>query len=188
MLIRLGKRQNFRVEKELSLDEKIYLGLDPGSSGGLVAVHSNGRVRLLQMPETELEIWDWIQPYGCKEKGSVVAVLEKVGGYIGEAQNSPGSRMFNFGWSYGGLRMALVAAGFREDETFFVVTPQEWQKGIGLQTKRKQGITNQGLWKKTLKLEACKRFPTVQGITLKTADALLIAYYCKSFCEGGFHA
>jgi hypothetical protein len=50
------------------------------------------------------------------------------------------------------------------------VRPQEWQRELGLGTKK--GRTDRD-WKNHLKAEAQRLFPT-QDVTLRTADALLI--------------
>jgi hypothetical protein len=155
----------------------IYIGIDPGAQGGLVALDGDIRVLAFSvMPKREDAIWGWISlqgKIGKAQEGSsygTVAVIEQVGGYVGEAQ--PGSAMFNFGWSYGGLRMALVAA----DISFEAVVPRVWQSALGiLPRKKSEGKTE---WKKRLRSEAAKRYPRVV-VTASVADALLIAAYCK---------
>jgi hypothetical protein len=103
------------------------------------------------------------------------AVIEKVGGYIGKPQ--PGSAMFKFGMSYGGLRMALIAAGI----SFLEVTPQQWQKTLGVSTKKKN--ETKGKFKNRLKALAQQIFPSVK-VTLATADALLLAEYARRLRSG----
>ena len=159
----------------------VYIGVDPGTTGGLVALtqQPSGSVweRFTSMPRTERGIWDWFDtPLFQGSVGPVIAVIEQVSGYLGEAQ--PGSAMFKFGASYGGLRMALVAAGI----PFAAVRPQVWQKLLGIKPRRKK--ENRTAWKNRLKSEAERLFPDLK-ITLATADALLIAYYCrKVYGEG----
>jgi hypothetical protein len=50
-----------------------------------------------------------------------------------------------------------------------LIKPQEWQKGLG----GLQGLTSQKR-KKALRDHADRFFPQVKGLTLKTADAVLI--------------
>lgn len=164
---------------------RLYLGIDPGKSGGLVRLTGYGFVKASAMPATERDIWDWFTdlpqqlPIGDTQ---IVAVIEKVGGYLGPGTAAPGSAMFNFGWNYGGLRMALIAAGIPFDE----VTPQKWQKALGIGSRKKTESKTQ--FKNRLKAKAQQLFPQI-GVTLKTADALLLAEYCrrmhelKSSCE-----
>ncbi len=148
----------------------MYLGIDPGVSGGLAFVTAQGDVAATPMPATERDIWDWL----CDARGQsgrpVRAVIEKVGGFI-QGNASPGSAMFRFGASYGGLRMALVAAGIPFEE----VTPQAWQKALSVPPRKK--TESKTAWKNRLKAKAQQEFPQ-EKVTLKTADALLLALYC----------
>lgn len=105
----------------------------------------------------------------------VFAVIERVSGYVGEAQ--PGSAAFKFGQSYGGLRMALVAAGIPFEE----VTPQVWQRKMGVTPRRKD--ESKTAWKNRLKAKAQQLYPGVK-VTLATADALLLAEFCRRRQEG----
>ena len=109
-------------------------------------------------------------------------MLEQVSGYIGEEH--PGSRMFEFGKNYGYLEMSLVVCGFAETidppETangYTTIIPQRWQRGLSLRTKEKSETDTS--WKNYLKEEAQQRFPRLK-VTKHTADALLIAHYCKT--------
>jgi hypothetical protein len=151
---------------------KYYIGVDPGASGGLAAFLPSGRVQTIKMPATERDIYDWFYPW---EYTDAAAVIEKVGGYIGTGQ--PGSAMFKFGTGYGGLRMAMIANGIPFEE----ITPQKWQRALGITPKKKEESKTQ--WKNRLKAVAQQLFPHVI-ITLATADAILIAEYCKRKHQG----
>lgn len=146
----------------------IYLGIDPGASGGLAAIQGN-QIKAVSMPATERDVWDWFLNHN---EGEVFAIIEKVGGYIGAAH--PGSAMFRFGVSYGGLRMALTAAKIPFDE----ITPQKWQRSLGIAPRKK--TESKAQFKRRLKQKAQQLFPGVT-VTLATADALLIAEYCRRF-------
>lgn len=144
----------------------VYVGIDPGASGGLATVGAD--LQAVGMPGTELDVWVWMSV----EPRPEFAVIEKVGGYTQAGGPQPGSAMFKFGQSYGGLRMALVAAGIPFDE----VTPQTWQKGLGVTPRGKTESKTQ--FKNRLKARAQQLFPSVK-VTLATADALLIAEFCR---------
>ena len=149
-------------------------------------------VRAVPMPSTERDIWDWFSVLNSK---NTIAVIEKVGGFAGVGH--PGSRMFNFGKGYGGLRMALIAAGIPFDE----ISPQTWLNAMRIPLKKrgpareiinKKGksqkvpgeFTETGSqWKSRLKARAQQLYPEID-VTLKTADALLIATYCRRREEG----
>lgn len=148
----------------------LYLGADPGLSGGLAVVgQDGGYVNATTMPATERELWTWIT--ATAHLDSVTAVLEQVTGYVGDGGN-PGSAMFRFGTNYGELRMALTAAGI----PFHDCPPRAWQKALGIHPRGKSESNT--AWKNQLKAHAGIRFPGTKP-TLKTADAMLIALYCQ---------
>lgn len=153
----------------------LFIGLDPGASGGLALIAPD-MVRAVPMPATERDVLDWIRrcrgdaAAGIIHKPQAFAVIEKVGGYI-SGNPCPGSAMFKFGQGYGGLRMALVATGIPFEE----VTPQRWQKEFLLTRKKGEAKTP---FKNRLKAKAQQLFPEMEP-TLKTADAILIALYCQ---------
>jgi hypothetical protein len=169
-----------------------YVGVDPGASGGMVAVSINNEAVLFHAigNSTDQGIWEWFDNLG----GKAYAVIEKVGGYIGQAQ--PASAAFNFGRSAGFLHGCLVAAGIPYEET----PPRRWQKALGipqrqkhtrtamvevtkgrrkgeLQEKRVGGETP-WQWKTRLLQEAQRLLPRCR-ITKATADAALMAIYCR---------
>lgn len=168
-----------------------YLGIDPGASGGIASLLqapawvdrcavSSGRPQAglaVKMPDTPADIWQTLRSFVAQPgvNCTVFAVLEKVGGYVGE--NQPGSAAFKFGTSYGMLKMALVAAGIPFEE----ITPQRWQKGLGIPPRRKS--ESKTAWKNRLKDHAQRLFPAVK-ITLAVADALLIAEFARRYSLG----
>lgn len=162
---------------------KTYLGVDPGASGGLALLTvrdgSPASVLTAPMPATDRDVWEWIGNntfMDLEDLDMPTASIEKVGGYIA-GQKQPGSAMFKFGASYGGLRMALTAAGIPFEE----VTPQKWQKGLGIAPRR--GNEGKTAWKNRLKAHAQGLYPFAR-MTLAVCDALLIATYCWRKSEG----
>lgn len=157
----------------------LYLGVDPGSSGGLVLLSGSGKVADLLIPSSgealgidcEKETATWIG-----QCGAYCAVIEQVGGWIpgreGAAHSgAPGSAMFTFGRSYGFLRGCLASAGI----PFTSVVPRVWQREFSLRrTKGEKGPQ----YKRRIADRASELFPDAP-VTLKTADALLIAEYCR---------
>lgn len=143
----------------------LCLGCDPGQSGGLALVYSDGTAEVHKMPETERDLWDLARELADRWGGDAPcdfaprAMIEKV-----HAMPKQGvSSTFTFGVGYGGLRMALIAAHFRLDE----VSPVKWQTAMGCRTKGDKNVT---------KRAAQQRFPGVK-VTHAVADALLIAAY-----------
>ena len=163
----------------------IYIGIDPGVNGGLAAIYPNGSVSFSRMPPSDGAVWEWLAPFRVEGVDSV-ALIEKVQGHIGRKRTNkegkeevghPGSAMFKFGQSYGALRMALLASGIGPAiRRGWEVTPQEWQRGLEI-SPREAGL-GRGHWKKHLKRAAQRLFPRLK-VTLKTADALLIAEWCR---------
>ena len=144
-----------------------YLGIDPGQSGGIVKVTSNGFVFATKMPETERDIWEAIRDTDG------IALIEKVHSMPDQGVASS----FKFGKGYGFLRGCLIAGGIPFEE----VTPQAWIKGLAIPSKAKTETRTQ--WKNRLKAMAQQMFPQLK-VTLATADALLIATYNKRKHEG----
>lgn len=152
-----------------------YVGIDPGVNGGVAVIDdSPSFLRCTPMPETEREFLTWMMTHiDCTES---FAMLELVGGYIQARKMGDGSTgqtgvtMFKFGTSYGACRMALTAVGLYEGERWETVRPQQWRKAVGAQ---------KGATKAELK-EISKRHYPAEKITLKTADAVLLAVYCRS--------
>lgn len=149
-----------------------YVGIDPGKKGGLVTLDEEGNMLSCErMPPTLADTWDWVRSQGMVN----FAVLERVSGYAGKKQ--PGSTMFNFGASYGALRMALTAAEVRFEET----VPRTWQKAMSISPRKVS--EKKTAWKNRLKEKAQQLFPGLK-VDLAVADALLIAEFCRRKHEG----
>jgi hypothetical protein len=148
---------------------KPILAIDPGASGGIAWCEPDGNVWCIPMPDTFGDLVDALT--SAKATGYSTAFVEEVGGFCGVGQ--PGSAMFKFGKSCGVIEGALMALRFRIE----LVKPQKWQKHFGLGTTKQAG--GKADWKRKLKAEAQRRFPTCD-VTLKTADALLILDYARA--------
>lgn len=152
----------------MSNTQTVYMGIDPGASGGIAIVQGLRCLLAEPMPRTEKDLWNLIHRE-CKQ-GVDFTVIEKVQGYIGKQQ--PGSAMFKFGQNYGSVRMALVG----NNEPFQEVAPLSWQKAMKISPRGKKESKTQ--FKNRLKAKAQQLFPKVQ-VTLATADAILIACYAQ---------
>lgn len=149
--------------------ERTIIGIDPGALGG-VAVLTGSVISVHNMPETFPDIFNFLSnlqtQYGS---ANLLAVLEDVGHGMPE-QSSKATA--TFARHNGHLEMALYALGIRTVK----VTPQKWQRSysnsLGKNTKDKRE------WKNKLKGLAQQMFPSV-AVTLKNADAILIANYGK---------
>lgn len=147
---------------------KIFVGVDPGSTGAIsvITIHPIPmlpQVEVFMMPKTVRGI----QSLMSKFTGSNTFITcEKV-------HSSPQmgvSTAFKFGENFGILEGIL---SYLVDVTF--VTPQAWQAALNCRT---------GGDKKISLAKAKELFPDQKGLTLKNADSLLIAYYgYKKHCQ-----
>lgn len=129
------------------------IGVDPGLSGGIALLTPDGATAW-KIPETERDVWDLLN-------GLTVDFA-----YIEAVHSMPKqgvSSTFRFGVNYGGLRMALIAAGI----PFETTTPQKWQQALGCRSKGDKNVT---------KRRAQELFPKSK-VTHAIADALLLAEY-----------
>ena len=144
--------------KILSSEDKIYIGIDPGKSGGISVVTDNLAIAH-KMPQSEKDLYVLLKEISTQ--GGCFAALEKV-------HSSPQMGVksaFTFGQGKGSLIMALTALGIPFEE----VRPQVWQKALGCMSKGDKNVT---------KRKAQQLFPDVK-ITHAIADALLIGEYAR---------
>ena len=144
----------------------LYIGVDPGASGGIAAVQTNGQVyQLEKMPATDVDVLALLTAWREGGAGSLGAhaVLERVAAWRGCPMGP--STILKLGAHWGGLQMALSAVGIAYD----VVQPQKWQAAMGCLTGGDKNVS---------KRRAQALFPGVT-ITHATADALLMAEYCR---------
>lgn len=137
----------------------IFLGIDPGQSGGIAAVADGCPPVAWKIPETERDVWSIIQGYGPAGMAPAFAMIERVHSMPKQGVASS----FKFGRSYGFLRGCLVASGIPFEE----VSPQVWQKALNCRSGGDKNVT---------KARAQQLFPTLK-ITHAKADALLLAEY-----------
>lgn len=158
-----------------SINGTVFVGIDPGVNGGISWIGSQLSFAV-KMPTTELDLFKEIHRIKAAHF-CCHAIIEKVHASprrdkFGQEVKNGAASMFKFGQSYGSLRMALIAAGIPFDE----VTPQKWQKELGLiRSNKNETITAK---KNRHKAKAQQLFPELK-ITHATADALLIAEYCR---------
>jgi hypothetical protein len=160
-----------------------FFGIDPGqSSGGLAWIDPSRFPQVVEttaMPETERDIADWIKNRCYQpDYGASYAVIERVQAMPIKGRKQGAVGMFRFGQNYGFLRGVLVATGII---TFEEIRPRVWQQALGIVPRQK--LESDSEWKNRLKSLAQQLFPSLK-VTLKTADALLIAEYCRRKHKG----
>ena len=138
---------------------KLYIGIDPGLSGGVAFIPNSGEPWAHKMPETDRDLIDLLRD--SINLFEARAVIELV-------HSSPQMGVksaFTFGEGFGRLQMALTALGVPYDR----VRPAVWQKAMGCLTKGDKNVS---------KRRAQELFPTLK-VTHAIADALLIAEYAR---------
>lgn len=142
------------------------LAIDPGASGGMALVDCDGIVSTLPMPEGMTAQIDAIMSLIAEHK-SVVAVMERVGGYM---PGNSGPAAATFARHCGHLEAALYCYGVSTTQ----VVPTKWQKAIGSWSKEKMDR------KREIRDAMARRYPHL-SVTLKTADALgILTWYRAS--------
>jgi Holliday junction resolvasome RuvABC endonuclease subunit len=137
-------------------EEKMIIGIDPGSASGGIAILSEEKVEVFKMPETEKDIF---QIFEAKCFDGPVVFLEIVHSMPKQGISSA----FKFGKNFGFLLGVVTALRY----PLHMVSPQKWQKALGCLSHGDKNIT---------KIKAQQLFPNVKVIHA-VADALLIAEY-----------
>lgn len=167
----------------------IFIGIDPGGSGGIALLREGEDAQAFKMPDTERDVWCVLRDLTRVEalhdladffgKGGLpapklppvdplcFALIEQVSSMPGQGVAST----FKFGRSYGSLRMALVATGV----PFESVLPRKWQQPFGLLRRKDESKVAK---KNRHKARAQELFPHLK-VTHAIADALLIAEHAK---------
>jgi crossover junction endodeoxyribonuclease RuvC len=136
-----------------------YIGVDPGKSGAVVAITSEG-IKICRNDMTEADLGSFFKTFE-ESWEPVFAMIERVHSMPKQGVSST----FKFGENYGFLRGCLISAGIPFEE----VTSQKWQKFMGCLSKGDKNVT---------KARAQQLFPGIKVIH-QIADALLIAEYCR---------
>jgi len=145
---------------------KVYLGLDPGQSGGIAYItEDRSKVGAFKMPDTDQDLLDLLED--IDQMGQCHAILESVHSMPAQGVSSS----FTFGEGYGKLQMALLAMKI----PFTKVSPQKWQKEMGCMSKGDKNVTKARA--QELFSDWTKGSPPAIKITHATADALLLADY-----------
>jgi hypothetical protein len=165
-------------------DQHVYLGIDPGKDGAIVAIDERDKVHVLTLGNsTEQQIWfwmgQWINMPGYAVIEQIVARPTRFKQGAEWASSVLASTCYLYG-SFCQLRAFLTAIEIPFEETI----PQTWQKHYGM--KRGIGETD-AHWKTRLRRRAEQMFPREQ-ISKSAADAFLIAKYCRHTTRGTVYA
>lgn len=148
----------------------LYVGVDPGVTGGIAALWADGRVLCVRrMPDTVHDLVEALRDISDQAIGAGAtchAVLERVNaGVFARGRRMGVVSAFTFGRGVGRIEASLAAAAMSYDE----VMPAKWQQYMGCLSKGDKNVT---------KRRAQQLFPK-QKVTHAIADALLIAEFCR---------
>jgi hypothetical protein len=152
---------------------KTYIGIDPGSSSGCIALlipHSTMIKATIEFSKYTIHEW-YSELKDYSSENECVAVLEKVHGMPGMGVQS----VTAFAKNVGHIEMALISLGI----PFKEVTPQSWMKFYGMKKEKAESKTE---WKRRLREKLQRILPDFTA-TNDTADAMLIAYYAYQTYE-----
>lgn len=136
----------------------IYIGIDPGMSGG-VALRFIASDSAVAYPfDTEAGMRECLEIYDASQ---MFAMIERVHSMPRQGVAST----FKFGQNYGFWRGLLIGLRIPFEE----VTPRKWQTEMGCLTGGDKNVS---------KARAGQLFPNIK-VTHAIADALLIAEYCR---------
>jgi len=157
----------------------LYLGIDPGGSGGLALISDRGRfVDFEAMPESRAALL--VKLLEFKERagdGGLRVLLEQVTpqpkrpGVAGWSAKGTASFFRNVGH----IEMALTASRLPFEE----LRGPAWQKVVELVYPKGEPRN-----KNRSKARVAEIFPTLENVTHAAADALLIAEACRRLHRG----
>ena len=149
----------------------IYLGVDVGAKGGIVAINENNKV-IFAVPMSRENLVNYIKKVHddiIARNDGVIACVEKVGAMPGQGVTS----MFSFGKSAGFIEGVLESF----DIPYQLVPPQTWKRSFSLLHIDKKAS-----------IETCKHlFPGINILPTERcrkesdgiAESALIAMYAK---------
>jgi crossover junction endodeoxyribonuclease RuvC len=140
----------------------ISIGIDPGKSGAVAVILPHKVITYPFSRYSLAELNYYLAQLDLYDPPHVsFAVLERVHSMPGQGVSSS----FKFGQYFGYAEALLVCNKI----PFEFVSPQKWQKEMGCLSGGDKNVT---------KTKAQQLFPDIK-ITHNTADALLIAEYCR---------
>jgi hypothetical protein len=167
----------------------LFLGIDPGGSGGLALISEKGKfVDFEPMPESTLELLAVVHGFTVRAAGASPALSPSGYGLraLLELVTPQPSRPGRPGWgalstasffrNIGHIEMALTACKVEYQE----LRAPAWQKIVGLAYPKGEPRN-----KNRSKALVAEIFPTLENVTHAAADALLLAEACRRIHRGG---
>lgn len=147
--------------------KKIYIGIDPGKNGGIAWCVDGKDTHAIRMGKTYEANWEVIDNLLCSGTRAHILV-EQVHSMSKQGVTSS----FNFGDAYGHAKSLAAVSSLVHNCKWDLVTPQRWQKHMGLIMKGKVGTTV----KKNKHKQLAATYTTL-SVTHAISDAILIAQY-----------
>ena len=153
---------------------KLYIGIDPGQSGGIALIQDGKEPVVYPMPLIEKTELDIVKIFDIiTQEPNCHIVIEDVHSIFGSSANSNWSFGFGCGQLFAMLKLSSLP--------FTRVSPKTWQKEMW------QGVVKQDDNKATSLLAATRLFPNVDFRATERSkvahdgivDALLIAEYAR---------
>lgn len=152
----------------------LFAGIDPGTNGAIAVVTNNRTRPYAVLPlENPPRLDSWKTLNQLARAGQLRVVLEKINPAIYGANKSACAKLFA---GYSVLDAYLTILADRQDCLYQTATAAKWHRYLGIFPRGREETNSQ--WKQRLACEARKHFPRFR-ITLQTADALLLALYCR---------
>ena len=153
-------------DREIEINDNMYIGIDPGINGAIACITGDD-LFCIPCPKTIADMNNSVEQLVKIHKHTgyrVHAVIEAVHSFPGNSAKS----MFTFGMNYG--QWLGILAGNKIP--YLQITPHVWMKHFGSMPRDKKDRKNH------LKHLSQQRYPE-ERVTLKTADAILLAEYCR---------
>ena len=146
-------------------NSKIYIGIDPGRSGGLCVIEDDF-IKAYPCPDNVQDMaLMFAMAVSVSETKTVIAYIEKVWARPTDGRSSIWKFAENYGTWLG------IAGAYEVD--LRTVSPQAWIKYFEVPKMEKNKR------KRYLRDKARSMYPNLKKVSLKTADAILIATYAK---------
>jgi hypothetical protein len=146
-----------------------YIAIDPGASGGVAIYKNKGETKAMPLGSMNADALYQMTIEADIPADTMTVVIEDVPKFAGRMIPSSSTATLHFGYGY--LCGHFEARGFR----VIKVPPQAWQKTIGI---GKKGDLSSAQWKRKLRDEAQRRYPSIK-VSLATADALLLLDHAR---------
>ena len=148
------------------MGDECYIGVDPGKSGAIVVMYSNGEWTYMKNTEPAHDLALFLRGHNGARGG--YAAIERVSSSPQMGVKSA----FTFGSSFGLLLGLLTAC----EVPFIQVSPRRWQAALGCLSGGDKHVT----------FEAAQQLYPAGGehVTRCMADALLLAEYCRRIRVG----